>query len=119
MDAPVLSDATPSEVCAIDEIKNDISAHKHSPSSTSKQEVNKQDAILSNGDTRNDEQVPVDEQAYSDNKSKSSVESGSSDSDVQKNSKKGKKNVFFPVDSKIVKGYLDPPDPWKNGRLSF
>lgn len=29
-------------------------------------------------------------------------------------SSQNKRNVTFPADS-LVKGYLDPPDPWRNG----
>ncbi|XP_045172941.2 protein phosphatase 1 regulatory subunit 37-like [Mercenaria mercenaria] len=113
MDATVNSDVSSTSTCENDKINSEKSDQENSPSSTSKQEVNKQVVELPNDDTRKDEQVPVEQLSNDANVNDEQVIANGC-SNAEKQTKKGKKNVFFPVDATIVKGYLEPPDPWKN-----
>ena len=113
MDAAVNSAVLANNSGETDKIENENLDQESSPSSTSKQEVNKQ-VELPNEDLSKDDQVPVVHKDTNEG-DKSVIANGCSESENKKIGKKGKRNVFFPVDSTIVKGYLEPPDPWKDG----
>lgn len=72
-----------------------------SPSLT-EQEVNKQLYSENESNEKEDELKTVENGIY---------ENGSNQISV----KKEKRKVYFPGDDNIVKSYLEPPDPWKNG----
>jgi len=91
----------------------EIVSGQSSPSSAVEQEVNKSEV--------EPDQVTNELPENSDNGNVS--ENGSAvavgDQDEQSSAKKDKRKVSFPVDAGIIKGYLDPPDPWKEGIYNF
>ena len=81
---------------------SDIGLKVDSPS-TSEQEVNKQLGSENETTTTADVQIDTDNNTTKDDSNENST-------------KAEKRNVYFPVDGNIVKSYLEPPDPWKNGK---
>ncbi|XP_052766356.1 protein phosphatase 1 regulatory subunit 37-like [Mya arenaria] len=81
---------------------------KSSPSFSKEEEVNK--PVL---DTDPETVTKIDD-VTKEVLDKERIGSSDSDQNLSNLEKKDKRKVSFPVDSKIVKDFLEPPDPWKN-----
>lgn len=120
MDPSINPDASDTNMSVNNESGDSATERETSPSlANPEQEVNK--PLVESAS----ESVRLDEDENPSNQTTTSAETelvanGSTEPGLHKQTKKAKKNVNFPVDSTIIKNYLEPPDPWKNGTyISF
>ncbi|KAL4238283.1 hypothetical protein ACF0H5_002995 [Mactra antiquata] len=116
MDPSINPDASGTGVPVSNESCDEVSERETSPSSVNiEQEVNKP-LVDDESNIVNSESENLNSNGSATAEQTNLLANGNAEAEQSTNAqvKKGKKNVNFPVDSTIIKSYLEPPDPWKN-----